>query len=69
VTPEKVAAIAVGLLMCVVLALLGVVLYFAATGGINDTRRERIGGVDCVVVYNRLTGSVKAASCPVEEQR
>lgn len=46
------------------IALVGVILYFALTGGFTVQHRERVDGIDCVVVRARLTNSIKTISCP-----
>ena len=56
--------IAVTVVVAGLLSLLSAIGYFAATGGLWETKHERIGGIECVVVQNRLTGSVKDVSCP-----
>lgn len=61
--------IAGAVVVAIVLAVFGLTIYLASTGGFTATRHERIDGIDCIVVYKRVSGTIDSVSCPPVQQR
>lgn len=53
----------------VVLTLIGGCIYYGFTGGFTYTDRQKVGGVTCIVVHDRLTGEPNSVSCPPVQPR
>lgn len=52
------------LVFATLFALVGITIYFAATGGTNYTDHRKVDGVECIVIRDRLTNNVRSVSCP-----
>ncbi len=57
------------LFMILVVGIVGLVLYWSLNGGLHYTTHEKVDGIECIVVRNRISGSAGDVSCPPIQSR